>query len=124
DENSPIILLRARLEALAWLDHLDDGFLEWARILYRVTRLGYAEIQPMLAADPEVGHIAEPSGPTEVLNQACLNLTTLLGLVLLSMANPKIESNAFFDPRRSPLAAPYGVKVSIDPGEAGEQQHS
>jgi len=115
DVNAPVTWIRARLEAIQKLDEIDDELFEWARTVYRVQRLGYASVQPQLAADPDVGHLAEPSSLNEVVNQACSNLLTTLGLVLLSLEGRESGLGEFFDPARSPLAAAIGPTMKGEP---------
>jgi hypothetical protein len=101
-----VTMVEGRFAAMSRLGTLDDETFKWARHLYAATRAGYALAQPALAKDPELGHIAEVPILDNLANNACLDLLTIIGFVLLSTRPDAPQGSAFFDPRRSPLRAP------------------
>jgi hypothetical protein len=86
-----VLLIASRIAALARLrapGFEDDAFI-WARGAYLESRAEYAQLVPRIAADAEASDLflrRTPDGvvlpPTaeETLNQACVDLITLLGL--------------------------------------------
>jgi len=94
--------IEARMTAMRALPELPDDTFHWARYLWQMTRSGYAADQPRLAADPELGHLAEIPTLDSVANNACVDLLTILGLVLMA-SRPGNPKGANFDKARSSL---------------------
>jgi len=94
--------IEARMTAMRALPDLPDDAFYWVRYLWQATRSGYAADQPRLAADPELGHLAEVPTLESVANNACVDLLTILGLVLMA-SRPGNPKGAYFDKARSPL---------------------
>ncbi len=74
-------LLQARVAALTGLDAFADQHFAHARITYLATRHSYERERPRLAADPELGARFAPPDLSEIMWDACLDLTTLLGMI-------------------------------------------
>lgn len=79
-------LLRARVDAITHLHGFDDQLFEQARIAYLATRHSYERERSRLAADPELGERFAEQDLSEVVMDACLDLTTLLGLAITTPA--------------------------------------
>lgn len=73
-------LLQARVDALTRLEAFDDHHFEHARMAYLATRHSYERERPRLAADPELGARFAAPDLSEIVWDACLDLTTLLGM--------------------------------------------
>ena len=73
-------LLRARVHAVRRLQHFSMHEFEWARFMYLYGRGDYAAHQETLASFPRFGRLFTPEGLDDILNRACLDLITVLGL--------------------------------------------
>ena len=76
----------ARYTALNSLDDLTDREYEDARLIYTFSRSGYARQYPTFAADPSKGRMFEDPTFNNVLNNACRDLLTILGMGRLAPA--------------------------------------
>ncbi len=75
-----VAYLLVALEAARRLDDMSDEAFEHARLVYNVTRADYAMLQPIYARDRRLGKVFETPTAKEVVNLACSDLLTLLGL--------------------------------------------
>jgi len=73
-------ILQARVNAITQLDAYENFHLEQARIGYLAMRHSYERERPRLAADPELGARFAAPELSEIVWDACLDLTTLLGM--------------------------------------------
>jgi hypothetical protein len=76
-----VTLLKARLDAMEHQDQFDDRDLAEGRALYLQARLSYAAEWKRLAADEEMGAVFERPDLNAVINSACLDLITAMGLM-------------------------------------------
>lgn len=79
-------LLRARVDAITGLDAFDDRHFEQARVAYLATRHRYERERSRFVADPELGERFAEQDLSEIVMDACLDLTTLLGLTITTPA--------------------------------------
>lgn len=70
----------ARLEAIEHWSKLPDEFFDRARNVYRVTRAEYQIDQPRFALDPRLGGLFEEPTAEDLVNSACLDLLSVVGL--------------------------------------------
>lgn len=86
-----VFLVEARVRAITALreSQLEEQAFEWARTAYRESRTEYARLEPTLAADAEASEwflhrsaagIVLPTTIDEMVNDACIDLLTLLGI--------------------------------------------
>jgi hypothetical protein len=76
---------------------LADAWFHWARFMYLDGIASYAVDQPMLATDPDLGAWFPPLQLDRIVSDACMDLTTIVGLGLTappkgpiaSMENPR-----------------------------------
>src|SRR5262249_44185634 len=80
----------AAIEGLRGVELEDEGF-EWARREYRESRQQYEAMIPRFAADPEAselflprttGGVVLPTTCEGIVNQACVDLLTFIGIYL------------------------------------------
>jgi hypothetical protein len=77
-------LIEARLLAWQKLDSVSDEQFRIARLSYNTSLRDYQRDLPTLAEDAELGHLFDDLTVSGVINRACLDLLTHLGLGLLS----------------------------------------
>ncbi len=87
-----VCLLRARVDAMAGLDAFDDQHFEQARVAYLVTRHRYERERSRLVADPELGERFAAHDLSAIIMDACLDLTTLLGLTITTPARTGVNA--------------------------------
>ena len=73
-------LISARLDALRHLSEFSDAAFHWARFTYNVGRADYGRRAPELAEHERFGHVFQDTSLEEMMNRACLDLVTTLGL--------------------------------------------
>jgi hypothetical protein len=73
-------LTEARFTALSVLERLTDQEYEDARLIYVASRAEYVRRQPSFAADPHGGQLFEEPTFNNILNNACRDLLTILGM--------------------------------------------
>lgn len=73
-------LIFARLDALRHLTEFSDAAFHWARFVYNVGRADYGRRAPELAEHERFGHIFQDTSLGEMMNRACLDLVTTLGV--------------------------------------------
>ncbi len=76
-------LIEARLLAWQEIESISSEQFEIARLTYNRSLTDYQRDQPTLAQDSELGHLFERPTAEGVINNACLNLLTVIGLGLL-----------------------------------------
>jgi hypothetical protein len=76
--------LAARVRAITNLETIPDEIFETARRNVAMAELEYAVRQPHFAAQPAIGHVYDPRDWNQRFNQACSNLLTHLGYLLLA----------------------------------------
>jgi hypothetical protein len=77
-------LAQARFQALKVLEQLTDQQFEDARLIYLQNRREYPQEQPELATDSQFGRMFKEATFDRILNVACLDLLTILGMGLLA----------------------------------------
>lgn len=75
-----IRLFSARLAALRSLESFSDAAFHWARYIYNVGRADYGQRLPHLQQHEHFAHMFEDTTLSAILNQACLDLLTTLGI--------------------------------------------
>jgi hypothetical protein len=75
-------LVTARVRALNGIETIDDALYYQARDTYRSFLDWYWDRIPQLAADPDLGRLFSTPDLSQLINKACLQLITSLGLLL------------------------------------------
>ena len=73
-------LISARIDALRHLSDFSDAAFHWARFTYNVGRADYGRRAPELAQHERFSHIFQDTSFEEMMNRACLDLVTTLGV--------------------------------------------
>jgi hypothetical protein len=77
-------LIEARLAAISELRSIPDALFEYARTVHRQSLGEYLRRQPNLARQPGLEKLMTRPDLEQLLNNACLDLTTVLGVLVLS----------------------------------------
>lgn len=92
DPETWIRLVLARLEAVARLDELDDAAFEAARALHRRALAHYVtEFLPAARPEPGLESLFRPPDHEQLLNAACNDLVTVLGLAIIASGSARHE---------------------------------
>ena len=87
-------IFRARYTAIKRLAHaegphaINDSLFHWARLVYLAGIQSYLADQPLLASDADLGSSFTRPDTNALVNQACLDLATVLGLALIGHVGP------------------------------------
>ena len=87
-------LIEARLLAWQNIGSITPRQLELARISHNQALIEYHKKRPALAQDPDLGHIYQSLTLDQVVNTACVDLLTVVGLGLLISSKPDPDDQA------------------------------
>lgn len=111
-------LLAARLTGIRQVNKVSGDIFRFARGELRARNAEYLRDQPALAADPRTSRIATPRDLNEQANNACLDLVTLLGFLLLAAdkaPSPQHKTTLSKTPATAPTARGHGTGTSEVP---------
>jgi hypothetical protein len=81
-------LIKLRLRVLENVRGLPDGLYEWARFHHLTWFTQYVRQQPQMSADRRFGQLFKTPGVEEMMNHACIQLVSVLGMGLDLLNTP------------------------------------